>query len=322
MSEPGGLGCHFFRDKLSVSEQMLYDRIGAAVLSGNSDPRPFSWKRQANLGEKQVRECIKNSVQALVDDHPELYWLEKKYEITIERSRFSILLSSRYTTKEVERIDRLLNHRLVVLTSDLPPDRYLQTLLIYTRIVRSLSWQKDGEEDREAHTVVGPLLYRRGVCSGYTSLFLLTLRQLGIPCHRIQGGGHEWAGAYLNDGQLYHFDLTWEAVFGGKIVSYSYFCRSTDEFLNLGHTIETKLPASGSRRSYYESSDRCYSADKIPIAKLGKELIERQSVQFMISGGTKQLVEKILQAVLRKAPPGDYQYLAREDTGIVYRKEK
>lgn len=60
-----------------------------------------------------------------------------------------------------------------------------------------------------SHIAIGPLVYKRGLCGGYTDVMAIFLNRLGVPNYKISNDDHIWNLVYL-DGNWYHLDLTWD----------------------------------------------------------------------------------------------------------------
>lgn len=60
-----------------------------------------------------------------------------------------------------------------------------------------------------SHKAIGPLIYSKGLCGGYSHTMSLFLNILKIPNYRISSDTHIWNLVYL-DNNWYHLDLTWD----------------------------------------------------------------------------------------------------------------
>ena len=90
-----------------------------------------------------------------------------------------------------------------------------------------------------SHTAIGPLLYGKALCGGYTDLMAIFLNKIGIPNYKISGEDHVWNLVYL-DGKWLHLDLTWDDPVtsnGENILLDKFFLITTDKLkaLNTGY---------------------------------------------------------------------------------------
>ncbi len=98
---------------------------------------------------------------------------------------------------------------------------------------------------------LGPVLYGKAICGGYTDYMQIFLEKLGIKSYKISSDNHIWNYVYV-DGSYKHLDLTWDdpIVYDsstGKTTEtllYKYFLISTDKLLSLDkkeHTYDTNI---------------------------------------------------------------------------------
>lgn len=91
------------------------------------------------------------------------------------------------------------------------------------------------DESYESRDVYGMLKYGRGTCQGYTSLFLLLARRVGLLSDIVYSDSmcHIWNCVKI-DGEWYYIDLTWD---DGDLFSVSHknFLFSENEAKSLGY---------------------------------------------------------------------------------------
>lgn len=97
--------------------------------------------------------------------------------------------------------------------------------------------QQSEEEDKINGTMIGPLLYGTGVCSGDAWALKNVLMCLGIECRYIGAPnvnpkefGHAWNQVKL-DGIWYNIDLTWDRDRIVEELETKYFLKSDEDFL-------------------------------------------------------------------------------------------
>ena len=97
--------------------------------------------------------------------------------------------------------------------------------------------QQSEEEDKINGTMIGPLLYGTGVCSGDAWALKNVLMCLGIECRYIGASnvnpkewGHAWNQVKL-DGIWYNIDLTWDRDRIVEELETKYFLKSDEDFL-------------------------------------------------------------------------------------------
>ena len=104
---------------------------------------------------------------------------------------------------------------------------------------------KNGTIPSDSYSVIGPIQYGKGVCSGYAKTFESFMNILGIESEQISGtatnsigntGGHAWNKVKV-DGKWYWIDVTWDDPVPDKpgvVQRYKYFMIS-EEQMNRDH---------------------------------------------------------------------------------------
>lgn len=126
------------------------------------------------------------------------------------------------------------------------PTMLERELSIHDALCSKASYADDGDE---SHSIVGPLLYHRGVCDGISKTAKVLLQESGIKSHVVFGtaigtGGdepHAWNVVCLN-GKWYHLDVTFDNTLSNDNVRYDYFNIPTEEII-VDHTIDATSAA-------------------------------------------------------------------------------
>lgn len=95
---------------------------------------------------------------------------------------------------------------------------YDTVLAVHNELVRDVRYQEDG---KLSHSIVGPLLFGRGVCDGFSKTLKFILDELSIPCFVVTGTAtdpqtgtnepHAWNIVKI-DNSWVHVDLTFDAT--------------------------------------------------------------------------------------------------------------
>lgn len=90
----------------------------------------------------------------------------------------------------------------------------------------------------DSHSIVGPLIYGRGVCDGISKSAKVLFGECGIECHVVNGTSrnsengrlepHSWNIVKI-DGMYYHLDITYDNCASDEGICYDYFNLSSDE---------------------------------------------------------------------------------------------
>lgn len=87
-----------------------------------------------------------------------------------------------------------------------------------------------------SHTAIGPLVYGKALCGGYTDLMAIFLNKIGVKNYKISSTNHVWNLVYIDDTWL-HLDLTWDDPVNQDLLLHKFFLITTAELkeLNTGY---------------------------------------------------------------------------------------
>ena len=188
-----------------------------------------------------------DAMQAIHLDKPEYFFLSTHYEISLLNDRLTITCPTLYSPNQIKRLRPLLINAISQLTAGLEnSDEWERERCVYERIFKTKTYGNINEPENQ--NILNAALRNRGVCSGYSKLLALALRNLKIPCILVSGYGenenHCWNMVKI-DGKVYHVDITWEPDLDGHC-DYSYF-NLTDSEIKRDHIVYTKgLPSANS----------------------------------------------------------------------------
>lgn len=220
-----------------------------------------------------------NAYMAVVDDHPEYFWVNKGYKYTkttfVNRSEVEFTPVSYGTESEIAAKDAKFRMTLERIAEEAEKQEslYDKVLYVHDYIVDNTNYDheaaasnSDEEDDYfDSRTAYGCLVNKKAVCSGYSYAFQCIMQKLGIPCGCITGtaveSGESHAWNYLTLGDYnYQMDVTWDdsgytSDDGEKTErkSYDYFLITTEE-AELTHIIDRNqnVPeCSGLEYNYY-----------------------------------------------------------------------
>jgi len=168
--------------------------------------------------------------EAVIGDHPELFWMDTAYGCKIDRTGNVLEI----TLKFYELTDRLDNaknefekaaQKILSGAADLNTDLERETYL-HDSLVESVTYDLSAPMNQSAYSAI---VEGKTVCAGYARAFQYLMQNLGIPCFYCtgySGQDHAWNIVYVN--QLFrNVDVTWDDM---PEISYDYFNRSDAEF--------------------------------------------------------------------------------------------
>lgn len=221
---------------LSDALQRVYRQVYANAEALNATFVPLE-----NLNETQMKYVL----EAVYNDHPELFWLETSFSCKYYSNGICKEVSLKFN-RTADRIEDCKREFADVVndiiygannyTEDFEKERYVHDALL-GRIEYNLA----AEMGQSAYSA---LVGKETVCAGYSRAYQYLLQKLGIPCYYCTGyagENHAWNIVRL-DKAYYNVDVTWDDV---EPNSYDYF-NQTDKVFAKDHVrrgLSVYLPA-------------------------------------------------------------------------------
>ena len=226
----------------------------------------FNELLQKEEGDMILTNAFQLSINALLLDHPEIFYLDvtkmfmftestttirgTTYKISIGPDSGISYLTEGFNSKaDILIAEDNLNTVLYAIKSSLNGDIYEQIKQVHNYLIDNTNYDQENESDI-SHGIYGALINKVAVCDGYAKAFKYVLDQLGISCVEICGTAqnssgyiesHAWNDVLIN-GNWYAIDVTWDdpIIIGGNgklsnELRYSYFLKGSDEFFS-SHT--------------------------------------------------------------------------------------
>lgn len=210
-----------YYSNLDDEEKPLYKQIYANAFDFNKDFNPIV---------DIYKDDISRVFEAVLYDHPELFWLDNSYsyQYNIEGKCVEINLKFNDTFNNIEENRNMFNKEVnSILTeanryrSELEKEKYVHNIL-----VNNLVYDNDSLYNQSAFSAI---VFKTSVCAGYSKAFQYILQKLDIPCYYVTGTStvdHAWNIVKLGD-YYYNVDLTWDNT-GND--AYEYFNKSDNYF--------------------------------------------------------------------------------------------
>ena len=174
-------------------------------------------------------------VEAVIYDHPELFYLSNRYSFKYNASdmvyeitvKFNSLVKDYDANKlafdnEINNIVTMAN----MYSTDYEKEKYVHDYL-YDNVV----YDSKSSYNQSAYSA---LVNGSSVCAGYSKAFQLIMTRLGIPTYYVTGdsyGDHAWNLVRI-DGVYYNVDVTWDDT---SYSNYTYF-NISDEDISVNHS--------------------------------------------------------------------------------------
>ena len=226
---------------LSEKEKDIYSLLFEELYKGN---QKFECRVEANADE------LSKSIDAVLNDHPELFWLDNKYsytydpddgsikEITFDFYDFADTPSKLHKAKVdmEEKADSVISEARLKST---PVER---ELFIHDYICQNTTYDEAAPYNQSAYSC---LILNKSVCAGYARAFQYLMSRAGFICYYVagrtegingqvisgssEGGSHSW-NLVLLEGSYYNVDCLWDDTASDTYGSAIYpFFNLTDE---------------------------------------------------------------------------------------------
>ena len=238
----------YFYNQLDVYGKTIYSKMyesldelktGTATIDFGTT---FNDLLQSDDGEQTITDAFQLSINALLLDHPEIFYLDvtKMYmyteaskTITGTTYRVSIgpdnggnyLADGFYSEEDVLVAEAQIEAVLDTVINSLSGSTYDKIKQVHDYLIDNITYDSDSNLDM-SHGIYGALVNNLAVCDGYAKSFKYILDNLGISCVEVCGVGensngdvenHAWNYVLLN-GQWYAVDVTWDdpIIVGGR----------------------------------------------------------------------------------------------------------
>lgn len=231
---------------------------------------------QGSNGEKVLTDAFQLSINALLLDHPEIFYLDvtkiylytettKKvtgstYRISIgPETNGSYLADGFYSKSDVELAENQIKSELSDIIERLAGNTYDKIKQVHNYLIDNITYDSDNNYDM-SHGIYGAMVNNLAVCDGYAKSFKYILDSIGISCVEVCGVGqnssgenenHAWNDVYI-DGKWYAVDVTWDdpIIIGGRNeltsdLRYANFLRGSNVFYS-SHQEDGYIVSNGS----------------------------------------------------------------------------
>ena len=241
---------------LSETEKNAYSQIYEELWEGNDR---FECRILLSADE------LSKAIDSVLNDHPELFWLDNNYGYTYDPSDGSIKEITFTFFDFADTPEKLKKARSEFdsITSAVAAEamKYQSTvdreLYIHDYICSNTEYDESGPYNQSAYSA---LILHTSVCAGYAKSFQYLMQKAGVPCYYVtgrtdgiadkviggsgEGGSHSWDMVLL-DGDFYNVDCLWDDTasdtYGSMI--YPFFNLTDDELLYHARTnMAVRLP--------------------------------------------------------------------------------
>lgn len=299
---------------LTEEQKKIYRIIAAGVMELNES---ITVEVTKSSNYDNVKNNIEIALNAFFADHPEVFYIDDKYEISlIDIVAIKIIkLDLNYVSNDKNEIEEMTNKMIAEITAisnklSNCKNEYERELLIHDLIATNVVYYDYTDYDNIPtikHTAYGALVDKSAVCDGITKAFQLALAKSNIESvfvtGKTEGVAHAWSKVKI-DGAWYNVDVTSDKTLNSENKEYivhSYF-NLTDEEILQTHKIDKNqnLPSCTSNKyNYYVYNDYTVSTLDNFQYKL-KEIISKQQTKLLLefdATGVSNVPQKLVEAL-------------------------
>lgn len=234
---------------LSTALQKVYQQIYANAEQLNETFVPVE-----NLNAEQISAVM----EALYNDHPELFWLDPSFTASYYENGVcrEMTLHFNWTAQRLEDCMQQFTdaandilYGAINYTEDFEKERY-----VHDALLGRMEYNLAAEVGQSAYSAI---VNKETVCAGYARAYQYIMQRLGIPCYYCTGYAgedHAWNIVKLGNA-YYNVDVTWDDADSN---SYDYF-NCTDKTFAQNHVrsgLSVYLPACKGTKYQKETAGR------------------------------------------------------------------
>ena len=284
-----------YYSQLNSIAKKIYDKLSAESAYFLEGEHSFNFGEQfSDLinspgGTDKLNEAFQASVNALVLDYPQLFFIDVRHiSLSVSSRKYPSMqpvnttiisnakgkkyyIDGLYTKEDVNKARKEMEdiRNTIISKANTFQKPYQKIQYVHDYLIQTVSYEENDPGDLK-HNMYAALKYRRAVCEGYAKAFKYILDGMGFNTITVVGRGigdgrdeaHAWNMVYL-DGQWYGVDVTFDdpIVKGGGTVPRSrqlkFFLVGKREFA--GNHIEDGIITPGISFKYPQLSNSRYN---------------------------------------------------------------
>lgn len=171
----------------------------------------------------------KNAVEAVYNDHPELFWLDAEFSCKYLNTGICVEITLQYneTANDLETAKSNFTKcaEEILSGAETLESNYEKEKYVHDALIQIVEYDASAAANQSAYSA---LVLGKSVCAGYSRAFQYLLQQLGIPCYYCTGySGEDHAWNIVKLGSIYrNVDVTWDDT---DPATYNYYNKSDSE---------------------------------------------------------------------------------------------
>lgn len=240
-----------YRALLNDDARVIYNQVYANALAKNTE--------RFTLVQPVSESVLSDIMNAVYNDHPELFWVDTAYSYGFIKSNSIITVTLTYNATmqnisaaeaDFNRIVNTVKEKAKQFSTDIEREKF-----VHDYLMEKTAYNVDAPMNQSAYSA---LVLGESVCAGYARALQHILMSLDIPCYYVTGsaagGDHAWNIIALGS-DYYNIDPSWNDAAGTAYgtLNYSYFNLPDSQF-SVDHKrspMSARLPAcNGTLMSY------------------------------------------------------------------------
>lgn len=188
-------------------------------------------------------------------------------------------------------------------------DEYARELLIHDSLAKNVTYEDFG---RLSHTIVGPLLLKKGVCDGISKTAHAFFKLSGIESYLMSGTAsdgvnpekapHQWNMVRIND-EYYQLDITFDASGNKQYKDHTYF-NVSKKAISKDHEFDKKSDVLATKcileNDYFQKNNLVFKKSEelysflLTNLKQGKKIFQ---FKYLTSSPTIRVVSNIVDSI-------------------------
>lgn len=162
--------------------------------------------------ETTSQNVLKNAFMAVVNDHPEIFWVETAYTFQYTPSGTARMdLQFNQTANNLDQAKSNFNEKAdeIISAAQNLGSNYDKEVQVHDDLIDGITYNLNAPMNQSAYSA---LVSGQTVCAGYARAYQYIMQQLEIPayyCTGYAGENHAWNIVKL-DGDYYNVDPTWD----------------------------------------------------------------------------------------------------------------
>lgn len=224
---------NFYYNKLNTKEKEIYGKI-ANIVKNKENAFVVDKKNYPGSFEK----TLSNSIEAFIDDHPEVFYISKMYKFieynSLLSKKYIVTIDYNYNIIDIDNKINELDYEIKRLIKNLKDkDEYTKEYIVNEYLSQNVDYDYT-KNRKNTHNIYGALIERKAVCDGISNAANILLNNLDVDSILVVGklkkDLHAWNLVKIGD-EYYHLDITSNISLKEEegIYAHNYFNVTTDE---------------------------------------------------------------------------------------------